>query len=55
MTSPFYKSALELAELMRSGRLCPLELMKSTFKRIRDVNPLINAFVALREALQATF
>ncbi|MBW2049431.1 MAG: amidase [Deltaproteobacteria bacterium] len=48
MTSIHYRSALELAGLIRSGDLSPVELMEETLKRIESVNRDLNAFVALR-------
>ncbi len=48
MTSLFYKSATELVKLIHSGQLSPVELMEETLKRIEEINPVINAFVALR-------
>ena len=43
-----YKSALELAELIRSKYLSPVELMEETLRRIEAVNPALNVFVAMR-------
>ena len=43
-----YKSALELMELIQSGKISPLELMEATIERIEAVNPILNAFVSLR-------
>ena len=48
MESIHYKSALELVELVKSGRISPLELMEATIERIEAVNPILNAFVSLR-------
>ena len=48
MTSLPYSSAQELAGLVRCKKISPLEILEETFKRIRAVNPAINAFVALR-------
>ncbi len=48
MQSLLTKSALELAGLIRSRQLSPVELMEATLRRIEAVNPHINAFVALR-------
>jgi len=54
MESFLRKSAMELAGLIRSRQLSPVELMQATLRRIESVNPHINAFVALRaeEALK---
>ena len=48
MKSFLHKPAWELAELIRNRDLSPVELMKETLDRIEAVNPVINAFVALR-------
>ncbi len=48
MQSLLHKPAWELAELIRNRDLSPVELMKITLDRIEAVNPVINAFVALR-------
>lgn len=48
MESLLYKPAWKLAEMIRNRELSAVELMKKTLKRIEAVNPLINAFVALR-------
>ncbi len=48
MTSIRSQSAVELADLIRSKDLSPVELMEETLNRIEAVNPDINAFVALR-------
>lgn len=40
--------ASELAELIRTKNLSPVELMERTLERIESVNPLINAFVKIR-------
>ena len=48
MKSLLHKPAWELAELIRNRDLSPVELMKKTLDRIEAVNPVINAFVALR-------
>ena len=44
--------AVGLAELIRAGRLSPLELMDDTIERIERLNPLVNAVIhpALDEA-----
>ena len=48
MKSIHYMSARKLANLIRTGKLSPVEVMEETFDRIAAVNPLINAFVAMR-------
>jgi aspartyl-tRNA(Asn)/glutamyl-tRNA(Gln) amidotransferase subunit A len=48
MTSLCYKPAWELADLIAKKEISPLELMKDTLKRIEQVNPDLNAFIALR-------
>jgi len=54
MKSLFKKPAAELANLIRSKDLSPVDLIEATLRRIESVNPSINAFVALRadEALE---
>ena len=54
MKSLFQKPAVELAKLIRNRDLSPVELIETTLNRIGSVNPLLNAFVALRaeEALE---
>jgi aspartyl-tRNA(Asn)/glutamyl-tRNA(Gln) amidotransferase subunit A len=48
MTSLHYRSARELARLIKSKELSPLELMEETLKRIETANPVLNAFVSTR-------
>jgi Asp-tRNA(Asn)/Glu-tRNA(Gln) amidotransferase A subunit family amidase len=48
MSSICYKSAEGLVKMIRSKEISPLELMAETLKRIEAVNPVINAFVAMR-------
>jgi len=48
MESLFKKPAAELANLVRSKDLSPVDLIDATLRRIEAVNPSINAFVALR-------
>ncbi|MBW2615622.1 MAG: amidase, partial [Deltaproteobacteria bacterium] len=48
MTLIRYQSAFELANLIRSKDLSPVELMEETLKRIEEVNPGLNAFVAMQ-------
>lgn len=49
-----FKGAAEIARLIRSGEVSPLEVMEETLGRIGEFNPPLNAFVSLRadEALQ---
>ena len=42
-----YKSALELAGLIRSKALSPVELVEEALRRIERVNPSLNAFVSV--------
>src|SRR5262252_662187 len=42
-----YLSASELAELIRSRRLSPVELMRSTLARIERAQPVLNAFITV--------
>ncbi len=44
-------SATALAEAYRTGRVTPVEAVRSCLARIEQVNPQINAFVALRDAV----
>jgi aspartyl-tRNA(Asn)/glutamyl-tRNA(Gln) amidotransferase subunit A len=48
MQSLFRKSAVKLANLIRSKDLSPVELIDTTLHRIEAVNSSVNAFVALR-------
>ncbi len=48
MTLIYYKQATELASLIRSKKLSPVELIETTLNRIETLNPVLNAFVALR-------
>ena len=48
MKSIHYMSARELARQIHAGELSPVELIEKTLNRIEAVNPLINAFVAMR-------
>jgi aspartyl-tRNA(Asn)/glutamyl-tRNA(Gln) amidotransferase subunit A len=48
MASIQYKSAVELIDRMRKKELSPVELMEETLRRIKAVNPVLNAFVSLR-------
>ncbi len=47
MQSFQYRSARELATLIASKEISPLEVMEHTLQRIEQVNPKLNAFVAL--------
>ncbi len=48
MPSNDSRSATELVRLIKSKALSPAELMAETIKRIETINPILNAFVALR-------
>lgn len=48
MQSLFRMPATELANLIRSRDLSPVDLIDATLRRIEAVNPSVNAFVALR-------
>jgi len=50
MTEMCDLSAVELARRMRARDLSPVELLESCLARIADVNPTLNAVVALDEA-----
>src|SRR6202035_5996900 len=43
-----FKPAYELAAMIRRRELKPSELMAATIERIEQINPKVNAFVALR-------
>src|SRR5262245_40449881 len=42
-----YLSASELADLIRSRRLSPVELMRRTLARIERAQPVLNAFITV--------
>jgi Asp-tRNA(Asn)/Glu-tRNA(Gln) amidotransferase A subunit family amidase len=44
----FFASATELAERLRKRELSPVELMRTTLRRIESVNSKLNAFVCMR-------
>lgn len=48
MTSLDFAPAHELAALIRSKELSPVELMEAALKRIEAINPTLNAFVTFR-------
>jgi aspartyl-tRNA(Asn)/glutamyl-tRNA(Gln) amidotransferase subunit A len=48
MTSLGCKPAWELVNLITKKEISPLELMRDTLERIEQINPKLNAFVALR-------
>lgn len=48
-----WKSATELASLIRSRQVSPVELMKATLERIDEINPKLNAFVTMNENAMA--
>lgn len=43
-----FKSAVEIARLVRSGEVSPLEVVEETLRRIGEWNPPLNAFVTMR-------
>lgn len=43
-----FLSAVELAALMRSRRVSPVEVMRQTLVRIERINPILNAFVTIQ-------
>ena len=43
-----YRPALELVGLFKSKALSPTDLMAETIRRIEAIDPILNAFVALR-------
>ena len=45
MSDVFYKSLVEMAELVRSRKLSPVELVGAHLSRIEKLNPKLNAFV----------
>ncbi len=45
MSDLFFQSAVKLAELIRSKKISPVELLDAHIRRIEEVNPKINAFV----------
>ena len=44
-----WRSATELAYLIRSREVSPVEVMKATLERIDEINPKLNAFVTMNE------
>nr|MDO8079654.1 amidase [Candidatus Freyarchaeota archaeon] len=44
-----WMSALELSKAIKDGKLSPVEVVDAFFKRIKKVNPELNAFVTLTE------
>jgi Asp-tRNA(Asn)/Glu-tRNA(Gln) amidotransferase A subunit family amidase len=48
MTSLHFLSVAQLTKLIRSKEISPVEVVKATLNRIEEVNPTLNAFVALR-------
>ncbi len=48
MAQIHWKSAFELAALIRERELKPSELMEATLARIEALNPKLNAFCAMR-------
>jgi len=48
MSELWFTPAYELAERIRSRALSPVELMEACLARIEAVNPVLNAFIAMR-------
>jgi aspartyl-tRNA(Asn)/glutamyl-tRNA(Gln) amidotransferase subunit A len=48
MSELWFKPAYELAAAIRSRQLSPVELMEASLQRIEQVNPVLNAFIAMR-------
>ena len=48
MSDLCFAPAYELAALMRSGKLSPVELMEACLARIEETNPALNAFIAMK-------
>lgn len=50
-----FTPAYKLADMIKSKKLSPVELMEVTLKRIREINPKINAYLTVvdEEAMQA--
>src|SRR3989304_3508805 len=48
MSELWFKPACELAEAIQAKELSPVELMEACLERIDQVNPLLNAFIAMR-------
>ncbi len=48
MSELWFKPAYELAAAIRARQLSPLELMEACLQRIEQVNPIVNAFIAMR-------
>jgi len=47
MSIPLLASATELARLVRTGQMSPVELVTATLERIQALNPALNAYVGL--------
>ncbi len=48
MSELWFKPAHELARAIRTRQLSPVELMEACLERIEQVNPILNAFIAMR-------
>lgn len=48
MSELWFKPAYELAQAIRARELSPVELMEASLRRIDQVNPVLNAFIAMR-------
>lgn len=49
MTDILWKTALELREMMRNKIVSPVEVLDTTFKRLNEVEPKLNAFLDVME------
>ncbi len=47
MSIPLLASATELARLVRTGQMSPVELVTATLERIQALNPALNAYVGV--------
>ena len=47
MSIPLLASATELARLVRTGQVSPVELVTATLERIQALNPALNAYVGV--------
>jgi aspartyl-tRNA(Asn)/glutamyl-tRNA(Gln) amidotransferase subunit A len=48
MSDLWFKPAYELAALIRSRQLSPVELLDACLQRIEETNPVLNAFIAMK-------
>ena len=49
MADVHFTSAYELARQIRAREVSPVEVVEACLARIEQINPVLNAFVALRE------